>query len=191
MKVTTLPVSLSIDFRFSVLCSAVSYRIHKRFSHIRFITLSLNKAYVSVELGATIKSPARSPTKIYTPLRVVSPIHSEPSVYSIPPPTDLSLNQAKENIEQPPTESRNLTIDTTVDEKMEAETSLLNLMQLVEQEQAPETPLTNNDDSLSDASEPDTDGDNAPPVASTFSPRYSKFLNAEIQAAISQPRTPL
>ena len=73
---------------------------------------------------------------------------------------------------------------------MEAENSLLNLMELVEQEQSPENPLANNGDTLSDAAEQDTDEDNVPPVTSTFSPCYSQFLNAELQAIISQLQAP-
>ena len=73
---------------------------------------------------------------------------------------------------------------------MEAETSLLNLMQLVEQEQPPGAPLTNNDDTLDETAEQDTDENNAPLITSTFSPRYSQFLTAELRAAISQPKTP-
>ena len=150
----------------------------------------MNKAYVSVELGATIKSPTQSPTKIYTPLQVVSPSHSEPSIYSIPLPADLPLNHAREDIEQLLSESGGLTTDTTMDEETVTQTSLLNLMQLVEQEQPPETPLADDDDTPSDAADQDIDENIEPPIFGTFSPRYSQFLTAELRAAISQPNTP-
>ena len=52
-------------------------------------------------------------------------------------------------------------------------------MQLVEQEQPPETPLANDDDTSSDAAEQDIDKNIMPPVSGTFSPRYSQFLTAE------------
>ena len=190
LKVSTLPVSLSFDFRFYAFCSTVECGFVKLFSHIRLITLLLNKAHVLVELGATNKSPARSPTKIYTPLRVVSPSHSEPSVYSIPAPTDLSLNQARESTEQLFNESGDLTIDTTADEEMESHASLLNLMQLVERDQSTETPLIANDDSPIDVAVQEDNENDAPLIASTFSPRYSQFLTPELPAAASQPGTP-
>ena len=44
------------------------------------------------------KSPQPSPEKVYAPLQVVSPNQSEPSVYSIPPPT--LVRPAQEGVEQ-------------------------------------------------------------------------------------------
>ena len=44
------------------------------------------------------KSPQPSPEKVYAPLQVVSPNQSEPSVYSIPPPT--LVRPAQERAEQ-------------------------------------------------------------------------------------------
>ena len=48
--------------------------------------------FVSVELGATQKSPSRSPTKVYTPLQVV-----EPAQISYSTPDILQKTSAVEN----------------------------------------------------------------------------------------------
>ena len=78
-------------------------------------------------------------------------------------------------------ESGNPLIDTTEGEILQTENSLLNQVQLVEEEQATEVPSMENGASSSNYVDQATDNPIASRVTSTFSSRYTQFLTMEQQ----------
>ena len=90
MEIFLLPFPILFDFRFLFKLPRPVKGFHSRFkSRISIYLFGFYKSLVSGKHTVVEKSPEPSPEKVYAPLQVVSPNHSEPSVYSIPPPTTV------------------------------------------------------------------------------------------------------